>query len=163
MRDRQSELGLEPHGEGGFFRRLYTSPVTVETAHGPRPAATSIHYLLDERQPRGLLHRNRSDILHFLIDGGPLEYVTVDPAGTLTRTLLGPDDERFLLVPGGCWKASQLVGGAVIGLVAEVVTPGFDYADHAFATPDVLTEFPHLADALRPFVERQDPTTGGSA
>ncbi|MGP3776824.1 cupin domain-containing protein [Streptomyces sp. SDT5-1] len=154
MRDWQSELDLEPHGEGGWFRRLYTSPHEVSTPHGPRPAATSIHYLLDERQPRGLLHRNRSDILHFLIDGGPLEYVTVDPAGALHRTLLSPDAERHLLVPGGHWKASRLTGGARHGLVAEVVTPGFDYADHEFATDAVLREFPELAQELREFVRR---------
>ncbi|MET9497997.1 cupin domain-containing protein [Streptomyces sp. NPDC006552] len=152
MRDWQRELGLEPHGEGGFFRRIYTGAHEVATARGPRPAATAIHYLLDEARPSGLLHRNRSDILHFLIDGGPLEYVTVDPAGALTRTVLGPDAERFLLVPGGWWKASRLTGGARHGLVAEVVTPGFDYADHEFAPRTVLEEFPHLAADLRPFV-----------
>ncbi|MEV1021241.1 cupin domain-containing protein [Streptomyces sp. NPDC050264] len=152
MRDWQSELGLERHGEGGYFRRIYTSPHELTTAHGPRPSASSIHYLLDAAQPSGLLHRNRSDILHFLIDGGPLEYVTVDPAGTLARTVLGADAERFLLVPGGWWKASRLVGGAGHGLVAEVVTPGFDYADHEFAPRAVLDEFPHLAEELREFV-----------
>ncbi|GAA2304762.1 cupin domain-containing protein [Streptomyces kunmingensis] len=152
MRDWQKELGLEPHGEGGFFRRIYTGPQEMATAHGPRPSATSIYYLLDEARPSGLLHRNRSDILHFLIDGGPLEYVTVDPAGTLGRTVLGADAERFLLVPGTWWKASRLVGGARHGLVAEVVTPGFDYADHEFAPRSVLDEFPHLAAELREFV-----------
>ncbi|MGW2342543.1 cupin domain-containing protein [Streptomyces sp. NPDC001661] len=152
MRDWQRELDLEPHGEGGYFRRLYTSPYELSTPHGPRPSATSIHYLLDERQPSGLLHRNRSDILHFLIDGGPLEYVTVTPDGALQRTTLGPDDEHFLLVPGGHWKASHLVGDARHGLVAEVVTPGFDYADHEFATRAVLEEFPRLTEELREFV-----------
>ncbi|MEU6387757.1 cupin domain-containing protein [Streptomyces sp. NPDC046939] len=152
MRDWRHELGLEPHGEGGWFRRIYSAPGETATAHGPRPSATSIYYLLDEEQPSGLLHRNRSDILHFLIDGGPLEYVTVDAAGALTRTVLGADGERFLLVPGGWWKASHLVGGARHGLVAEVVTPGFDYADHEFATPAVLDELPHLAEELREFV-----------
>ncbi|MBO1332876.1 cupin domain-containing protein [Streptomyces sp. VRA16 Mangrove soil] len=154
MRDWQTELGLEPHGEGGHFRRIYTAPGQIATPHGPRAAASSIYYLLDERQPRGLLHRNRSDILHFLIDGGPLEYVTVDREGTLSRTLLGPDDERFLLVPGGWWKASRLVGPARLGLVAEVVTPGFDYADHEFATAAVLDAFPGLSDVLEEFVRR---------
>ncbi|WP_428956790.1 cupin domain-containing protein [Streptomyces sp. cg35] len=152
MRDWRSELGLEPHGEGGLFRRIYTGPQEMVTAHGPRPSASSIYYLLDGTQPSGLLHRNRSDILHFLIDGGPLEYVTVDPVGRLARTVLGADAERFLLVPGTWWKASRLVGGASHGLVAEVVTPGFDYADHEFAPLSVLDDFPHLADELREFV-----------
>ncbi|MCX4835700.1 cupin domain-containing protein [Streptomyces sp. NBC_00006] len=152
MRDWRCELNLEPHGEGGYFRRVYTSPHDLSTPHGPRPSATSIYYLLDERQPSGLLHRNRSDILHFLIDGGPLEYVTVTADGTLRRTVLGPDDERFLLVPGGHWKASHLLGDARHGLVAEVVTPGFDYTDHEFATRAVLDEYPDLAEELREFV-----------
>ncbi|MFF3489889.1 cupin domain-containing protein [Streptomyces sp. NPDC002795] len=154
MRDWQRELDLESHGEGGYFRRVYTSPHGLSTPHGPRPSATSIYYLLDERQPSGLLHRNRSDILHFLIDGGPVEYVTVTPGGTLDRTTLGPDDERFLLVPGGHWKASHLLDGARHGLVAEVVTPGFDYTDHEFATRDALDAFPQLAEELREFVTR---------
>ena len=58
---------------------------------------TSIHYLLTADQPRGRLHRNRSDILHFLIDGGPVEYAIVAPDGALTRVMLGAEHERF------CW------------------------------------------------------------
>lgn len=154
MRDWRQGLGLEPHEEGGHFRLIYSAPQEMETAHGPRPSATSIYYLLDAAQPSGLLHRNRSDILHFLIDGGPLEYVTVDPEGTLARTVLGADAARFLLVPGGWWKASHLIDGAGHGLVAEVVTPGFDYADHEFARPGLLDELPHLAAELRDFVRR---------
>ncbi|MEU1075617.1 MULTISPECIES: cupin domain-containing protein [unclassified Streptomyces] len=152
MRDWVAELGLEPHAEGGYFRRIYTSAHTLPLPRGPRPAATSIHYLLTRDQPLGRLHRNRSDILHFLLDGGPLEYATLAPDGTLGRVRLGTDDSRFLLVPGGHWKASRLVDGAEHGLVAEVVTPGFDYADHEFATEADLRGFPGATDALRPFL-----------
>lgn len=132
-RDWISELGLEPHPEGGWFRRIYTSPHTVSLPQGERPLATSIHYLLTDEQPRGRRHRNRSDILHFLIDGGPIEYVVQAPNGTESRVVLGPDHERFLLVPGAHWKASRLIEAASHGLVSEVVTPGFDFADHEFA------------------------------
>ncbi|NGO78747.1 cupin domain-containing protein [Streptomyces sp. YC504] len=149
--DWRSELELEPHGEGGYFRRIYTSSHATPGPRGERPLASSIYYLLDESQPAGLLHRNRSDILHFLLDGGPVEYVTVDPEGGLTRSRLG-GAALFLPVPGGWWKASRLLGGARHALVAEVVTPGFDYADHEYATPAVLAELPHLAEALKPFL-----------
>lgn len=152
MRDWVAELGLEPHTEGGYFRRIYTSGHSLSLPRGARPAATSIYYLLTRDEPRGRLHRNRSDILHFLVDGGPVEYVTLAPDGTLGRVRLGPDDERFLLVPGGHWKGSRLVDGAAQGLVAEVVTPGFDYADHEFATEADLSGFPDANDALRPFL-----------
>lgn len=149
-----ARLGLEAHPEGGWFRRLYTSPSDMMTPAGNRASATSIHYLLTAEQPRGQLHGNRSDILHFLIDGGPVEYLLAAPGQPLRRVRLsrGIDGEHFLLVPGGCWKASQLVQGATHALVAEVVTPGFDYADHRFATlADVERDCPQSLEVLRWF------------
>ncbi len=132
-----ARLGLAPHPEGGFFRRIHTSPTMVGTARGERPLATSIYYLLTRDEPLGRLHRNRSDILHFLLDGGPLDYLTFD-GRTLSRTRLDAQT-RFLLVAGGTWKASRLAATTTHALISEVVTPGFDYADHEFARRDDLT------------------------
>ena len=149
-----SKLGLELHPEGGYFKRIYTAPASHATAGGERLLATSIYYLLDRAEPRGRLHRNRSDILHFFLDGGPVEYLMLAADGELRRERLGkaPGDARFLLVPGGCWKASQLIDGAGHALVAEVVTPGFDYADHQFASLDQLRrEHPRHAEELAAF------------
>ena len=149
-----AKLGLEPHPEGGYFKRIYTAAGVHATAAGERPLATSIYYLLDQDQPLGRLHRNRSDILHFLLDGGPVEYLLLAADGELRRVRLGTAaDSRYLLVAGGCWKASQLIEGAGHALVAEVVTPGFDYADHQFCGEEQLRrEHPQHLDALRPFL-----------
>jgi len=148
-----SRLDLAPHPEGGWFRRIYTCAREINLGAHARPLATSIYYLLDSQQPRGCLHRNRSDILHFLIDGGPLEYCVLDAAGELRRIRLGGDGERFLLVAGGCWKASQLIDDATHGLVAEVVTPGFDFADHEFADEaQIAREYPKHYTDLRAFL-----------
>lgn len=149
-----ARLGLEAHPEGGWFRRIYTSAIQFQQAQRSRPLATSIYYLLDTQQPRGCLHRNRSDILHFLIDGGPIDYLTLTPDGELRRTRMGGDGgEHFLLVPGGNWKASQLLRGAAFGLIAEVVTPGFDYADHEFADEAGLrAAHPQHVETLKPFL-----------
>ncbi|WP_042387853.1 cupin domain-containing protein [Streptacidiphilus melanogenes] len=154
-RDRGRELiealGLEPHPEGGYFRRIYTSPHALTAGgDGMRPTVTSIYYLMTAGQPCGRLHRNRSDILHFFLDGDPVEYHTVDPEGRLDVRVLGDADARHLLVPGGWWKASRVPDGARYALVAEVVTPGFDFADHEFAgEADLPVE---LRDALRQFL-----------
>ncbi|MDB5975208.1 MAG: cupin [Nevskia sp.] len=153
-----AKLGLEIHPEGGYFKRIYTSAISQATATGERPLATSIYYLLDQAEPRGFLHRNRSDILHFFIDGGPVEYLLLDADGELRRVRLGNGaaDSRFLLVPGGRWKASQLIEGASHALVAEVVTPGFDYADHQFCSEALLHgEHPQHLETLRPFLPRR--------
>lgn len=147
-----ARLGLEAHPEGGFFRRIYTSPLPHRSPQGERPLCTSIYYLLTQDQPVGRLHRNRSDILHYFLDGGPLEYLLLGADGALRRERLHADS-RFLLVPGGVWKASRLLEGASHGLVAEVVTPGFDYADHQFcAEADLRREHPQHLEALRPFL-----------
>jgi predicted cupin superfamily sugar epimerase len=143
-----AQLALQPHPEGGYFKRIYTATPHLPGERGERALATSILYLLDRAQPRGCLHRNRSDILHFLLDGGPLEYLVVEN-GMLRREILGGAGARFLLVRGGCWKASRLVGAAAHGLIAEVVVPGFDYADHEFATAETIRrELPALFGEL---------------
>lgn len=145
-------LSLEAHPEGGYFKRIYTSPLLHSVPHAQRPLCTSIYYLLTREQPIGRLHRNRSDILHYFLDGGPLEYLLLGPDGTLRRERLDAGSP-FLLVPGGCWKASHLIEGATHGLIAEVVTPGFDYADHQFCQEvDLRREHPQHLEALRPFL-----------
>lgn len=150
-----ARLGLERHPEGGWFRRIHTSDRHIDTAHGERPRVTSIHYLLTADEPLGRLHRNRSDILHYLQGGGPVAYLLLDEAsGHLRRVVLGPgaDQQLFLFVPGGVWKASALIDGASHALVAEAVVPGFDFADHAFADAALLARYPQHHAALQPFV-----------
>ena len=150
-----ARLGLAAHPEGGWFRRIHTDARLVDTPTGPRAAATSIHYLLDRQSPVGRFHRNRSDILHYLQSGGPVDYWLLEAGGTVRRVTLGlaPDQCLFLHVPGGVWKASVLHEAADHALVSEVVTPGFDYQDHEFLTLETLrSDYPQHADSLAAFV-----------
>jgi uncharacterized protein len=153
--DWKEKLGLELHPEGGYFRRIYTSQRCHLTLHGERALVTSIYYLLDHEQPLGRLHRNRSDILHFFLDGGPVEYVLLGADGVLKRERLDAQN-RFLAVPGGSWKASRLLEGGTHALVSEVVAPGFDYDDHEFATEAALgREHAQHLQTLAPFLTRR--------
>ncbi|MGQ0620600.1 MAG: cupin domain-containing protein [Panacagrimonas sp.] len=148
-------LGLEPHPEGGWFRRIHAEPQRVESTNGPRVAATAIHYLLTRAAPVGHLHRNRSTILHFLQSGGPVEYVLLDIASGERRVVLGFEAGQSiqLVVPGGIWKASRLVNGAHHALVSEVVVPGWDAADHEFMDLETLgLNFPEHVAALSSLV-----------
>ena len=150
-----ARLKLEPHPEGGWYRRIYTDVRTQATAEGPRSWATSIHYLLTRSAPRGCLHRNRSTILHYLQHGGPVEYVLLTPDGECRRVVLGTQAEQalFLEVPGGCWKGSRLIGSATHALVSEVVLPGFDFADHEFMSlAQLRRDFPTMVDELAELV-----------
>jgi uncharacterized protein len=127
-----ASLDLSPHPEGGYFRRTYESSQVFRG----RRFMSSIHYLLTDDQPVGHLHRNRSDIVHFWQAGEALRYTLVSPEGKLLQYILGPDitagQQLQLAVPGGFWKASQLLCGD-FGLISEAVCPGFDYDDHDMA------------------------------
>ncbi|KHA73488.1 cupin [Pseudomonas chlororaphis] len=130
------KLGLEPHFEGGYFRRTYQADhrELLETLSGPRYLMTSIYYLLDQQSPVGQFHFNRSDILHYFHLGDAIEYSLIHANGSLHTLVMGSDilsgHLLQLHVPGGVWKASRLLDGEYgFGLISEAVSPGFDFAD----------------------------------
>lgn len=138
---------LDPHPEGGWYRRVWEAASTVDPPGygGTRPTATAIHYVLGPGE-ESVWHRVRSDELWFWHRGVSLSlWLGGDgdaPAEPGTAHLLGPgttDGERpALLVPGGHWQRAAPRsgpgtpdGGAV--LVSCVVSPGFDFADFTTA------------------------------
>jgi predicted cupin superfamily sugar epimerase len=124
-------LDLVAHPEGGWYRRTWTSTVTVDTPHGPRPSATAILYLLDGVSR---WHRVRSAELWCRHRGSP---VVLRTGGAGDAPANGEDhhldaDHPQVLVPAGTWQAAHLLG-ADPALVTCVVSPGFDFADFTLA------------------------------
>ena len=154
-----ARLGLMRHDEGGWFRETYRAPASLNCPDrdgGTRALMTVIHYLMEQAAPRGLLHRNRSDIVHFHQGGGVLRYVTLDGDGLLAEHLVGPGHLSQLTVPGGVWKATELVHGPW-ALVGEAVSPGFDYRDRDLARPSAIRAgHPAHAAALAPFLAPEE-------
>lgn len=129
-------LDLAPHPEGGWYRRTWTSPVTVDTPYGPRPSATAILYLLDEP---GRWHRVRSTELWCWHSGPEAELLLAgdrDGPGDPVALRLGPPGPpgagTAVLpqreVPPGVWQRAAPLGEGPV-LVSCVVSPGFDFAD----------------------------------
>jgi hypothetical protein len=151
---RAEALGLEPHPEGGWYRRTWTSPATVTTPNGDRPGATLIHFLLPPGEASAW-HRVESDeiwlwhgpdplVLELGGSGpGPVELpsaddelaeVTQDPA--VFRILLGggaglTGEAAQGRIPGGVWQRTLPSEGEV--LVSCVVSPGFSFDDFTLA------------------------------
>ncbi|MEM6709693.1 MAG: cupin domain-containing protein [Pseudomonadota bacterium] len=156
-------LGLEPHVEGGYYRRIYSGddvPMLV-LAEGQRAALTSIQYLLTATSPVGHFHRNRSTIVHYFQAGDPLHYRLIDAEGTLTECILGANvvagEQLTLVVPGGVWKSSELQATAVFGygLIAEAVTPGFEFAEMELGDAARLArDFPQHSSLFNCFCSR---------
>ncbi len=133
-----SSLELEPHPEGGWFRRYYTSPIPVSTDGGDRPAVTMIHYLLAPGE-HSAWHVVTSDEVWLWHGPGALELSlggSGDEPGSVTTVRLGPDavggDVQQCLVPAGVWQSARLLDDAE-ALVSCVVSPGFDFADWRLA------------------------------
>lgn len=150
-------LGLEPHVEGGYFRRTFQADhrECVDQGDGPRFTMTSIYYMLTRESPVGRWHLNRSDIVHYFHLGSPVSYYLIDAEGRLETVELGPDLEAGqqlqLSVRGGMWKASHLQAGDY-GLISEAVAPGFDDQDMQLGEEaSLLRAFPQHHELIRAF------------
>ena len=109
---------LEPHPEGGWFRRTWTSD---QTGPDGRRAASSILYLLGPRS-EGRWHRIDADELWVHAGGGGLALRQWSDGAAAVRTGdVGPGVDS--LVPAGTWQ--QAVTGDSWSLVNCVVVPEF--------------------------------------
>ncbi|GAA5315308.1 MAG: cupin domain-containing protein [Candidatus Pelagadaptatus aseana] len=150
------KLQLQPHVEGGYYRRTFESshrPVQA-TPNGSRYAMTSIFYLLSADSPVGHFHRNQSDIMHVFHSGASITYFLIYPDGELQVRTLGSDidsgEELQFVAPGGVWKASTLNPGHDYGLLSEVVVPGFDFADMTLGQAAILQRrFPQHSELIQ--------------
>ncbi len=128
---RARALGLEPHPEGGWYRRTWASSGAVDTDRGARPAATLILFLLPPGEASAW-HTVTSDELWLWHGPGPLalelggvgEHPSDVPEG-IVLDLRNPQ----ALVPAGVWQRTR--SAAQETLVSCVVSPGFDFADFA--------------------------------
>jgi hypothetical protein len=148
-----SQLQLEPHPEGGCYRRIYQSPVIVAPpdGRGARPTATAIYYLLAAGE-RSRWHRVRSDEIWVHVEGGTVRLACLDwPQRALRVRILGEGGEPVQVVPAGTWQAAELTGESY-ALMSCIVSPGFEWSDFewmaaAGAEADWLSE--HHPELLR--------------
>lgn len=111
---------LEPHPEGGFYRRLWQHPTEVDG----RPLGTATLYLL----PGGATSRwHRIDTVeHWHAgQGAPLELRTSTDGETTRSVVLGIEAEHALLavVEANEWQSARSLGDW--SLVVVSVVPGF--------------------------------------
>jgi predicted cupin superfamily sugar epimerase len=141
-------LELLPHPvEGGFFRETYRSaaglPAEVLPAHGgPRAVHTAIYYLLKPGHVSELHVLPGDEVFHFYL-GTPVKMLQLWPDGSGREVVLGSDiaagQVPQLVVPGGVWQGTRLVGDGGFALLGCTVAPGFDYADYRNGSRAELT------------------------
>lgn len=136
-------LNLKPHPEGGFYRELFRSALTVSTGdgRGARSALTTIYFLLTA-DTWSRWHKVASDEAWHLYEGGPLDLFELDlSAGTLEQRVLGRAGDGSQapthVVAAGTWQAARPLGE--YALMGCTVGPGFDFADFAMLSDDAAT------------------------
>jgi len=151
------QLGLVPHPEGGFFRRVFLSSRRVLPQDGrpERLALTSIYFLLVRGNP-SRWHRVASDEAWHFYEGSPVELLWIDPGfrAVHRRRLgpVGPGVRPVVVIPAGAWQAAYTLGDYT--LVGCTVGPGFDYQDFTLMRHDpharhhLLRRFPALQTLL---------------
>jgi len=127
-----SELRLQPHLEGGYFREVFRSPHNVQPLdeRSARSALTTIYFLLIKGQ-YGRWHRVASNETWHFYEGDPLEVYWIDDQDALHRELLGTGTSNvrpMCVVPaGGVGKRHGLlesIASSGVPLLPDSV-PGF--------------------------------------
>ncbi|SEU18197.1 cupin domain-containing protein [Paenibacillus sp. NFR01] len=133
-------LGLQPHVEGGWYKRLWNSSVEIpqETLgasySGPRASASSIYFLLHEGE-ESKWHKVLSDEIWLWHSGSPIVLSLGgdgDQPGEVTEFILGIDvaggQQPQVVVPAGVWQAARPLGEEPV-LVSCIVSPEFQFDD----------------------------------
>ncbi len=146
-----ADLGLAPiDREGGFFRLVFTSSLTVPG--GSRPACSSILMFVT---PDGFsaLHRLRLGETWCFHAGDALELLLLRPDGRGESQRLGLDRSRGeklqAHVPADCWQGARLPDRGRWALLSCVVTPAFSWDDFELGErAELVAAYPKFSEAI---------------
>jgi len=157
-------LQLQPHPvEGGFFRETYRSAATLPASALPahraeRSVSTAIYYLLKPGHVSELHVLPGDEVFHFYL-GSPVKMLQLWPDGSGKEVVLGSNiaagEVPQLVVPGGVWQGTHLIGDSGFALLGCTVAPGFDYADYRSASrAELTTKWPAFAEQIKKLTPR---------
>lgn len=135
-----TELDLQPHPEGGYYREIFRSESRVQPddQRNERSALTAIYFLLVAGQHSGW-HQVLSDEIWSHLEGDALELLCFDETNSQASTMsLGrfsaSDVAPIHVVPARVWQAARPLGE--YALLGCYVGPGFDFSDFRMAKDD---------------------------
>jgi predicted cupin superfamily sugar epimerase len=157
-------LNLQPHPvEGGFFRETYRAAATLPASAlpdhgGPRSVSTAIYYLLKPGHVSELHVLPGDEVFHFYL-GSPVRMLQLWPDGSGKEVILGSDVAAGQLpqvvVPGGVWQGTHLLGDSGFALLGCTVAPGFDYADYTGGSrAELMAKWPAFAGLIAKLTPR---------
>jgi len=153
-----SELKLEPHPEGGYFKETYRSSGKINedsleaSYEGKRNYATCIYFLLTSDN-FSALHRIKQDEIWHFYDGSPIRLHMISELGAHSVHIIGRDlskgESPQFIVPGGYWFAAEVIEKNRYSLVGCTVSPGFSFKDFELKTrKELLKLFPNQEEII---------------
>ena len=147
-----NHLNLQPHPEGGFYKEVFRSGITVNKAKSSdiRQACTSIYYLLEGEDYSGF-HRLVSDEIWYFHKGSPLLIQVINEAGDYYSYELSDASTGNLsvVIEAGLWFAAELPSKEGFTLVSCAVAPGFEFAEFEMAEQETMIKlYPQHAGLL---------------
>ncbi|UQZ33179.1 cupin [Paenibacillus sp. PK3_47] len=133
-------LGLQPHVEGGWYKRLWNSSFEIPhdtlggSYSGPRASASSIYFLLHPGETSEW-HTVLSSEIWLWHSGSPIVLSlggSGDKPEDVTEVILGIDiaagQQPQVVIPEGVWQAARVLGDEPV-LVSCIVSPEFHFDD----------------------------------
>jgi predicted cupin superfamily sugar epimerase/nucleoside phosphorylase len=151
---------LEPHPEGGYYARNFTSELSVTSFDSERydgesrKAGSSIYYLLRGNE-FSAFHILKSDEIWHYYKGSPVKIHMIDISGNLTTYILGNPLESSqamfqVIIPANNWFAAEVLDKKSFSFVGCTVSPGFEFKDFNIADRDSLSaEFPIHSEIIK--------------
>lgn len=148
-----SSLSLEPHPEGGFYKRVYESPLRVEVKNKTqRQAITSIYYLLAGSDFSTFHRLDADEIWHYYHGTSILILHVFNAQGQYQKIQLGTEVARFQApVPAQSWFAAELKLKSKddYALLGCTVSPGFEFQYFEMAEREALCQqYPSHKDLI---------------
>ncbi|GLB50406.1 cupin domain-containing protein [Neptunitalea lumnitzerae] len=156
-----TQLQLEAHPEGGFFRETYRSEETIAENHlsdafsGSRNVSTCIYFLLRSEDFSAFHKINQDEIWHFY-EGSTIQLVMISDTGEASEVHIGNNFSKGevpqFVVPKNYWFAAKVLATDAYALVGCTVAPGFDFRDFVLPTrAELVAQFPQHKTLITQF------------
>lgn len=147
-------LNLEPHPEGGFFKRTYRSGLEMEYLGNNLPVSSAIMYLLDSKGFSAFHRLNVDEIWHFYY-GDPIIIYLLHPSFGFQQTVLGDTGSGLpqfqFTVKKGIWMAAATLNERFT-LVGCTLAPSFSFDGFELAKrEELIQEFPGHQSVIKKY------------
>lgn len=144
---------LEPHPEGGMYRRTFSAQAQFKDETGKRAVGSAIYYYLASNDFSAWHRLDAEEMLHFYA-GTSMTVHVIDPKGNLTHVNLGDPSRSPNLVPQFCvpkghWMSLEVDCENTFGFVGATVFPAFKMETFEIAKrAELVKQYPQHKDII---------------